>query len=67
MPDEAEIVGEHRDTDTDGSNNRGRRLSDGHSGTFDAHRTTTDRRRPLHKPKHGGAVFGRTVQWSGCR
>lgn len=67
MPNETETVGEHRDTGTDGGGNRGRRLSGGRSGAFGAHRAAADSRRPLHKPKHSGAVFGRTVQWSGCR
>jgi len=67
VPDEAETVGEHRDAGTDGGGNRGRRLSGCRSGAFGAHRTTADRRRPLHKPKHGGAVLGRTVQWGSCR
>jgi len=61
MPDEAEIVGEHGDTCTNGGGNRGRRISGGRPGAFVAFRTAADRRRPLHEPKHGGAVLGRTV------
>jgi len=67
MSDEAETVGEHRDTGTDSGSHHRRRISDGSPGAFRAHRTAADRRRPLHKPEHGGAVLGRTVQRGGSR